>query len=337
MIRLRALPLETVQQARDGLQTAIELEFSTLPVYLYAFFSIPEGRNPAAAQRIRSIQMQEMVHMCLACNILNALGGAPQMRVPTYPGPLPGDIGQDGERLIAHLYRFSEGAMQQGMDIERPVDPIEAQKLFEAARAGEPTETIGQFYERLRRFLQTLPPSDWYPDRRQLTDTQFLQGQIFAINSFVDADRAIQIIVSQGEGATDTPLDFQNELAHFYRFEEIFKNRVLTRDPKAKQGYVWGAPLGVKWEEVYPAIDDPSLHDFSQDSAAAQAAQTACNKAFSKMVDALQLAVTGQPDQLGVAVGFMFELRMAALAALQVPLADGKSVAGPAFIYSPAN
>jgi hypothetical protein len=337
MIRLRALPISSVQDAMDRLQTAIDIEFSTLPAYLYAFFSIPEGKNQAAAQRIRTIQGQEMVHMCLACNILNALGGGPLIHVPTYPGPLPGDIGFEGERLIAHLYPFSPEAMQQGMDIERPVEPIKPSEKILAEAFVEETETIGQFYERLRHFLESLPASKWNASRKQIVDDQFMQGQIFAVSSFADASRAIDIIVSEGEGAKDTPLDFQQELAHYYRFWEIHRNQTLTRDPKADSGYAWGAPLGVDWNDVYPAITDPGNHDFSKESPAAQAAQKACNQAFTLMVNALRLATKGQPGQLGVAVRHMFDLRIAALAALRIPLADGKSVAGPAFVYSPLN
>jgi hypothetical protein len=91
----------------------------------------------------------------------------------------------------------------------------------------------------------------------------------------------------------------------------------------------------VDWSAAYPAIPDPGSHDFSKDSEAAQAAQAACDGAYSGMIDALQLAVTGHAGQLGAAVRRMFELRMAAMAALQVPLADGRSVAGPSFLYTP--
>ena len=55
------------------------------------------------------------------------------------------------------------------------------------------------------------------------------------------------------------------------------------------------------------------------------------------MVDALRGAVTGATGGLGVAVRAMFDLRMSAIAALGTPLADGKSVAGPAFRYLGGN
>jgi hypothetical protein len=45
--------------------------------------------------------------------------------------------------------------------------------------------------------------------------------------------------------------------------------------------------------------------------------------------------MTGHPEQLGVAVRAMFDLRLAAQVALRTPLADGTSVSGPAFVYIP--
>jgi hypothetical protein len=184
-------------------------------------------------------------------------------------------------------------------------------------------------------FLATLPPSVWQPGRNQIDDDQFFAGQLFAVNNYADAHNAIRQIVSEGEGSKDDPLDFQNELAHYYRFGEIFYDKVLTKIPE-DPGYQWGPdPLGVDWDAVYPAIADPQTHDFSKDSEAAQAAQAACNLAYSGMIDSLQQAVEGDQGQLGAAVRKMFDLRMAAMAALQIPLADGVSVSGPSFVYTP--
>jgi hypothetical protein len=319
------------------LQTAIGVEIGTLPPYLYAMFSIPPGENVAAANLIKSVLLQEMVHMCLACNILNALGGTPKLTPPVYPGPLPGDIGPiGGDALVIRLLPLSECAMQQGMNIEQPEEipdfPVRTALTAKAPARG----TIGQFYAALDAYLKTLPAGAWSADRNQITDDQFFAGQLFAIGDYDDAHRAIEEIVSEGEGAKNDPLDFQEELAHYYRFGEIFYNKVLTRIPEPP-GYAWGpAPLGVDWTLVYPAIADPCTHDFSKDSQAARDAQEACNLAYSGMVDALQAAMTGAAGELGVAVRAMFDLRLAAKVALHTPLADGQ-VAGPAFVYvSPA-
>jgi hypothetical protein len=338
MAQVRLAIPTSIQEARDQLQTAIGVEFGTLPPYLYAMFSIPPGENVAAAELIKSVLMEEMVHMFLASNILNAIGGNPVLTPPKYPDYLPGHIGPDGKPLMVSLCPFSPAAMQQGMNIEQPVavpdfPVVETVELLEAE---PPAVTIGQFYAALDAFLATLDPrKDWHPGRNQISDSQFFAGQLFPVNGYLDANRAISIIVSEGEGLGDDPLDFTDEVAHYYRFGEIFNNKVLTKidqDP----GYQWGPqPLGVDWSKVFPAIMDPQTHDFSADPPAAQAAQAACNAAYSQMVDALQGALTGQPAQLGIAVRAMFDLRMATQVALRTPLADGTSVSGPAFVYVP--
>ncbi|MBV8687959.1 MAG: ferritin-like protein [Alphaproteobacteria bacterium] len=332
MIRLQATPPTTVAEAIDMLQAAIAIEFGTLPPYLYAKFSILPDTNAPALARLNMIVNQEMIHLCLVCNIVNALGGSPQLTAPVYPGTL-GNIGPPGgEPLVINLLPFSPDAMGQGMAIEEP-EEVPDFPFAESLEGTGGAVTIGQYYAMVDAFLATLPDSAWTVGRNQITDDQFFAGQLFAVGCYADAHQAISNIVSEGEGAKDDPLDFQNELAHYYRFGEIYYDKVLTKTAQ-DPGYQWGpAPLGVDWNAVYPAIADPGSHDFSQDSAAAQAAQDACNAAFSGMVDALQQAVNGVDGQLGAAVRKMFELRMAAIAALQVPLADGVSVAGPSFLY----
>jgi hypothetical protein len=317
-------------------QLAINIEFSTLPPYLYAKMTILPDSNKAVLDLLNVIVRQEMIHMCLASNIKNAIGGSVQINPPHYPGPLPADI--DGG-LIVHLLPFSREAMTQGMAIEEPSEPIDPPQLF-AAETLEREVTIGEFYHLLDNALSQLPDSDWIPHRNQITDDQFFPGQLFEVNSYADAHKAIRQIVSEGEGTPVTatnpgsPLDFQNELAHYYRFWELERNQVLIKDPHNPVGYVWGGPLGVNWTAVYPAIADPELHDFSKDSAEAQQAQSDCNAAYSAMVDALSLAFQGSSGGLGVAVRAMFDLRMAAIKALSTPLANGQ-VSGPAFLYTP--
>jgi len=340
MIRLQLNQLNTVQDAQAMLQTAIGVEFGTLPPYLYALYSIRAGTNPQAEHRIKTVALQEMIHMCLASNMLNALGGNPVVTPQTYPGPLPGDIGPDGTPLTLHLYPFSSQAMEQAMAIEQPEDPPDF-PVRDLLAAGAPKAvTIGQFYDALDSFLATLQPSDWVAGRNQIADNQFFAGQLFAVNNYEDAHQAIQDIVSEGEGTREgtkyNPLDFQDEVAHYFRFGEIYHDKVLTKADNPL-GYAWGpAKLGVDWSGAYPAISDPGLHDFSNDPPEAQAAQNACNMAFSNMIDALRRAIAGQDGALGQAVRAMFGLRMAALHAFTVPLADPSHVAGPAFLYTPS-
>jgi len=333
MIKLKWKAPSSVEDVQARVQTAIDLEFATLPPYLYAKLTILPDTNAAALARLNAIVGQEMIHMCLACNIMNAIGGTPAIQPPHYPGPLPGDVAGG---LAIRLLPFSQAAMRQGMAIEEPSKPIDPPAL--KALRGEPTVTIGEYYHLLDQALAALPASAWTAHRRQVDDAQFFQGQIFPVNDYADAHRAISQIVSEGEGTPvsadgqGSPLDFQNELAHYYRFWEIERNQVLVKDSNPV-GYAWGGALGVDWGAVYPAIADPETHDFSHDSEAAQQAQAECNRAFSATVNALSGAFCGASGGLGIAVRAMFDLRMAAIKALSTPLADGKEVAGPAFIY----
>lgn len=341
MIRLAVPKLTTIEDARSLLQTAVGVEFGTLPPYLYALYSIPPQTNPEANQLIRSVALQEMIHMCLACNILNALGGNPVIEVQAYPGPLPGDIGPNNTQLTVHLFPFSKDALAQAMAIEEPENPPDypIQTMGLLAEGALQAVTIGQFYDALDKFLATLPANAWTPNRNQIVDKQFFPGQLFAVNNYADAHKAIMQIVSEGEGTSEgsvyDPLDFQDQPAHYFRFGEIFHERVLTRDPGSALGYAWGpARLEVTWPPSGYALVDPALHDFSTEPPAAQAAQAACNTAFSLMIEALQRAVDGVEGALGEGVRHMFDLRMAALHAFTVPLNNGQ-VAGPAFLHVP--
>jgi len=322
--------------AQRMLRTAIGVELGTLPPYLYALYSIRPGTNAPAVSRIKSVALQEMIHLCLACNMLNALGADPVLQPQTYPGPLPGDVGPPGGTpLTIRLLPFSVDAMDQAMKIEQPEKPPDFPIRTLAVQAKPQAVTIGQFYAALDELLKSLSPSDWRQSRNQIVGDQFFAGQLFAINGYADAHNAIQQIVSEGEGAKDDPLDFQHEPAHYYRFGEIYHDKVLTKDTNPL-GYAWGPqPLGVDWSSVYPAIADPGSHDFSQEPPAAQRAQERCDAAFATLIDELNGAASGRSGALGRAVRAMYDLRTAALHAFTTALAGGTQVAGPAFRYKP--
>ena len=78
------------------LYVAMQLEHATIPPYLMGLYTIKPGTNQDAAMNIREVVVEEMLHLTLAANILNAVGGTPDLTcpgfVPTYPARLP-----DGE------------------------------------------------------------------------------------------------------------------------------------------------------------------------------------------------------------------------------------------------
>ena len=69
--------LYTVDQLREDLQIALQLEHSTLPQYMTAWASIKQSYNQQIKRILREIIIQEMIHICLLANILNAVEETP--------------------------------------------------------------------------------------------------------------------------------------------------------------------------------------------------------------------------------------------------------------------
>lgn len=74
---------ETLAYVRSLMQQAIEVEHSTIPLYLSAMWSIVNN-SADVTQTIHSVVIEEMLHMTIAANVLNAIGGAPMIDSPTF-------------------------------------------------------------------------------------------------------------------------------------------------------------------------------------------------------------------------------------------------------------
>ena len=129
-------PIEMLRDLRDHLQYAIGLELTTVPAYLCALYSISPGANSAACETIQSVVLEEMLHMALAANVLNAIGGTPSTgRLATVPSPVPSTRRRRSlstrDRQKIHLQAFSPAALDDFIAIEQPATT--------AAAAGEAT------------------------------------------------------------------------------------------------------------------------------------------------------------------------------------------------------
>ena len=116
------MAITNLESLRTHLQWAIELEHATLAPYLTALYSIKDGTNVESAEVIKSVFLEEMLHMALAANILNAIGGTPRFDydgfIPTFPTALPHGDGS----FQVHLGKFSEQAVRSFLNIERPAE-----------------------------------------------------------------------------------------------------------------------------------------------------------------------------------------------------------------------
>ena len=328
-----------VEGVRAALQHAIELEHSTIPVYLYTLYSLRPGANQQVAAIIRSVVVEEMLHMTLACNLLNAIGGAPSIDhpgfIPKYPGPLPGGV-DDG--LIVSLAPMSiEHVHKVFMGIEEPETPLRFKSL---TFAEEQPITIGMFYGQISKQLQESyfigdhslqVVADWWPS-----------GELFAITNLDEARRAINIIVEQGEGTTLEPLNLEGEYAHYYRFAEIVHGRRLIKNPDAKPGsppdqqYVYGgAAVDFDPSQVQPLPSNPGLQPYPS-SSGAQVPVDSFNATYTNLLRCLHQVFNGHPNLLRSAIGTMENLKEQAREISTIPVGGG-TFAGPTFQYRPFN
>lgn len=216
---------------RHALQNAIELEHSTLPLYLFAMYSI-RTQNYTAYNLIRSIVMEEMIHMALAANMLTAIGGVPQIRDlhPAYPTQgLPGGAEPDVHARMAPL---SIKQVRNFMRVEVP-DFLLANFLTPDQLAHEEFPTIGKFYEGIKAaFLhleteggQISAAIDQGGSSNQVEEDIGVEK----IRDFNGILRALDLIAEQGEGSTSTTLladsRYEGEESHYTKFAEIFYGR----------------------------------------------------------------------------------------------------------------
>ncbi|RFC69762.1 ferritin-like protein [Streptomyces sp. AcE210] len=107
------------------LRTALALEHATIPPYLTAMYSLKGGKNREVGGIIRSVVMQEMLHLALIGNIMNAVGATPRFDdpklVPVYPGRLPGGVMPDLEVSLGAC--SIERVREVFMGIELPEAP----------------------------------------------------------------------------------------------------------------------------------------------------------------------------------------------------------------------
>jgi rubrerythrin len=326
--------LDTTSGLRKALQTAVMLEHSTIPPYLFALYSLKPGENREIAELISTVVSEEMAHMALACNILNAIGGEPVIDkpgfVPTYPGPLPGAVEAE---LTVPLRAFSpELAEEVFMVIEQPDDPIKP-----AEEAVSPL-TIGRFYGAISKKIEAAGQSIFSDRKGRQVHGGIALEEVVPVKTVKDAVAAIEVIVEQGEGTTTSPVDpNDNELAHYYRFAEIVHGKTLEPAPGKDPPWAYSGPaIPFKPAGVWPVIENPTPGDFPPGSAARYAFDT-FNYTYTALLKTLHDTFNGSPDRLNAAVGLMESLNGQAQKLMAMESGTPGKNAAPSFEYQPTN
>ena len=346
MLRIMAQPLSSIDDLHKALQNAIRLEHSTIPPYLTALATL-SGNTPSvkyARKLIRDVVIEEMLHMTLACNVLNAIGGHPVIAdpnfVPSYPHELP--MGIAGE-LVVHLRRYSKDLIENTfMKIEQPEIPLDIPTMPTApALAAAAPVTIGQFYAGVRALLAAHPEVFTADSALQVTGFFFEPGEDISVTDLPSALLAIETIVEQGEGTPKSPTDLQKEIAHYYRFQQLSKGMQIVDDPASplKVSFDPAKPLTIDdTADVIQMVDDPRLVTYDKADWRAEQLSTEADAAYTRILTALHQGFNGKPGKVNDAVGGMFEFKTIVGELLQQQLTAGPiagKFAGPRYKYAP--
>ena len=274
------------------LTEAAELEHGIMCCYLFAAFSmkhdVEEGISEEQLEFVRrwrrtilQVSIEEMLHMCLACNLLTAVGGAPHLRRPN----LPVSPKAYPPSFKLELAPFCRQSLENFIFIERPEDlegggesttlgspfppPPKLSDIFSSARE---YQNQGRLYKGIEDGLQYL--SQKYgenglflgPPKAQIAGAYFNLPGLNPVMDLTSAEAALQGIIVQGEGARGVSKD-----SHHGRFLGIQGEyeQILKEDPSFEPGrpVIWN-PYSMLPSDVGDALDvnligDPLSIDIS--------------------------------------------------------------------------
>ena len=316
------MPIDTVEDLKDHLRLAIEVEMTTIPLYLYAMYSIVDPASDAS-KLIRSVATEEMLHAALVANLLIAIGGEPRFydptHLPTYPCPLPHHVPE----LMLDLAPCSPEVIRKAfLVIEQPADR-------EAPPEADAFETLGQFYHALENALtnlaaqgdlfanpsidRQLEPADYSPVKFDTADS----GGLVIVDSLESALEALEIVIHQGEGLSDDKWadPSHQELTHYAKFLALADGEI---------------PIG----DVHPAVVNPSTASLPE---AIRPVGTFFNAIYSYLLILMDRAYEPMTsDQREPAVGLMYgamEALMRPVARYLFSLETEAGRAGPPFEF----
>jgi hypothetical protein len=252
--------VENIAQLHKLLRRALLVEHSTIPPYLTALYSIKEGTNIESVNIIRGVLVEEMLHMILAANVLNAVGGEPVVNeprfIPSYPldltDVLQPNTDDEDSKVLKYLAELAESddseAVGDGhekhvrIDIlkfsEKAIDTFIAIETPEPEGPGAdgPITTIGQFYtliihgmEKLeaeaRRKGKTIFTDDPARLARQIGPEHYYGsgGGAFMVTDLDRARDALGEIICQGEGFKDVCYKQSTDLGEIDELGHYFR------------------------------------------------------------------------------------------------------------------
>jgi hypothetical protein len=340
--------ITTIPELQTALAEAIALEYATIPVYLSGWWTIKDSTMEAASL-IHGVVIAEMRHMAVAANALIATGGTPNITEAVSAHPFPTFLPDGEDEFEVNLLPFGASFLQQAMKIEQPTPVVHldaaVRERYASGHApvrhhrmlgqGDVFLTIGQFYDSIIKGINTLVAqlgeSAVFPNGGN-TSQQFASfgGENITVSSSATAITLLTDTIKEGEGSPGTMWDENNQLSHFYIFQEISLGRAYNTGDKP------GAPTGAaipipSGDQVFDMKTTPKMSDYPPGTGVFTDA-TNFNQLFTAVITELNLGFSGQPNQVGTAIGGMFGLPPAAATVLADPFPGTPGlVAGPTF------
>lgn len=133
------MPIRNAEDLRRHPVLAARVEATTIPPHLYALYSIEDSYSDASVL-IRSVVVEEMLHLALVTNILLAVGGEPDFAsrelIPSYPCLLPHHVPDLPVHLASASVELVRDVLFGHRECEAPLTLPEDDEY----------ESIGQFY-----------------------------------------------------------------------------------------------------------------------------------------------------------------------------------------------
>ncbi|OJF92958.1 ferritin-like domain-containing protein [Pararhizobium antarcticum] len=342
--------IKTLDELKRHLNAAMQLEHATIPLYLTALYSIVPGTNREGFHIVRAVAVEEMLHLTLVCNLLNAVGGHPDLSAPGFTPNYPAYLPDGEEDFAAGLQRFSPDAIETFLKIERPASlkPHESNKrlrkrkgaLLSAGHTDAAEEehffSIGEFYKAVEMGLDDLyaemGDALFCGDPALQVGPEYYYsggGGLLTVTDMTSAKKALDLIAEQGEGITGHIFDEDGEIAHYYRFQQLVLGRFYREGDL--HNHPTGGEVEVDWNAVYPIKPNAKISDFPEGSEVRAAAES-FNAIYAQYLALLTRAFNGEPNLLIDAVGDMFRLKELTYQLMRQPIGDGSEFnAAPTF------
>ena len=259
------------------LTEAAEFEHTVMCAYLYAQWSLKrdtrEGVSPEELEAIErwrvsigTVAMEEMLHLSLVNNLLAAIGAAPHLSRPEFPvarGHFPADVD-------FHLAPFNLQTIDHFVFLERPegIDVSDGKGFVHESRYPRVVSTElltptpreyssqGHLYHGIAQAIRQLASKIGERalfvghGEAQLGQGEFPLPGLFTVRNVESALRAIEEIVTQGEGAPA-----HREDSHYARFAAI------------RDEYRNILSLRADFEPALPSAVNPVLTEFAESQA----------------------------------------------------------------------